>query len=215
MDEDALERLTANVAEAGVVQSVLVRPSGRDRYTLVAGHRRLTAARKGGVKTIPAVIRDVSRAEAIRDSLLENMHHEELNDLDQARGVQALAEEWDLRTNAEIADKLGLKAARVGLLRRIAEAARRGSRSTSAAAACRRRPSSGCEPSLQCRRGSPSASASTPSARRSTRSTSSATSTRSSLSTAGARFADAPTMIRTDKVEFKRAVADKAGSAPS
>jgi ParB/RepB/Spo0J family partition protein len=119
IDEAALERLTASVSEAGVVQAVLVRPSGDGRYFLVAGERRLRAARKGGVSTVPGVIREGTRAEAIRDSLLENMHREELNDVDQARGVQALAEEWELRTNKEVADKLGLGVDRVGLLRRI------------------------------------------------------------------------------------------------
>lgn len=119
IDPDALERLTGTVEEAGVVQAIRVRPKDKDRFWLVAGERRLRAARKARVKTIPGVIHEGTHAEAVRDSLLENLHKEELNDVDQARGIQMLAEEWELRTNAEIAKKLGLAVDRVGLLRRI------------------------------------------------------------------------------------------------
>jgi ParB family transcriptional regulator, chromosome partitioning protein len=119
-DEAALDRLAASIAEAGVVQPILVRPRDNGRYFLVAGERRLRGARKSQIKQIHGLIREgATRAEAIRDSLLENMHREDLNDVDQARGVQALAEEWELRTNKEVADKLGLGVDRVGLLRRI------------------------------------------------------------------------------------------------
>jgi ParB/RepB/Spo0J family partition protein len=119
IDPDALERLAGTVEEAGVVQAIRVRPKDEGRFWLVAGERRLRAARKAQVKTIPGVIHEGTRAEAVRDSLLENLHREDLNDVDQARGIQMLAEEWELRTNQEIADKLGLGVERVGLLRRI------------------------------------------------------------------------------------------------
>ena len=121
MDGDALERLAASIDESGVVQSIAVRRSSKGRYSVVAGHRRVTAARMGGVQKIPVLIREGSRAEAIRDSLLENLHQEALDDIDQARGVKALAEEWGLTTNKEIAEKLSLKPARVGLLLRLLE----------------------------------------------------------------------------------------------
>jgi ParB/RepB/Spo0J family partition protein len=119
IDPDALERLTGTVEEAGVVQAIRVRPKNGNRFWLVAGERRLRAARKAQLKTVPGVIHEGTHAEAVRDSLLENLHREELNDVDQARGIQMLAEEWELRTNAEIAEKLGLGVDRVGLLRRI------------------------------------------------------------------------------------------------
>jgi len=119
MDEDGLERLAASIEESGVVQSIAVRPSGGGRFSVVAGHRRLTAARMGGVEQVPVLIREGTRAEAIRDSLIENLHQETLDDIDQARGVKALAEEWGLSTITEIATKLSLKPARVGLLLRL------------------------------------------------------------------------------------------------
>lgn len=121
MDGDALERLAASIDESGVVQSIAVRRSSKGRYSVVAGHRRVTAARMGGVKKIPVLIREGSRAEAIRDSLLENLHQEARDEIDQARGVKALAEEWGLTTNKEIAEKLSLKPVRVGLLLRLLE----------------------------------------------------------------------------------------------
>jgi hypothetical protein len=75
-------------------------------------HRRVTAARIGGVEEVPVLIRKGTRAEAIRDSLIENLHQETLDDIDQARGIKALAEEWGLSTNKEIAEKLNLKGRR-------------------------------------------------------------------------------------------------------
>jgi ParB family chromosome partitioning protein len=72
MDEDGLERLAESLAESGVVQSIAVRPTGNGRYSVVAGHRRVTAARMGGVEQVPVLIREETRAEAIRDSLIEN-----------------------------------------------------------------------------------------------------------------------------------------------
>lgn len=118
-DEEALRQLADSIGDAGVVQAVLVRPKGDGRYWLTAGERRLRGARQKGLSTIPGVIRDCTRAEAIRDSLIENMHKEKLNLIDEARGVQALAEEWGLRTNIEIARKLGRRQTEVGLLLRL------------------------------------------------------------------------------------------------
>ncbi|MBS1862041.1 MAG: ParB/RepB/Spo0J family partition protein, partial [Actinobacteria bacterium] len=103
IDPDALERMVGTVEEAGVVQAIRVRPKDENRFWLVAGERRLRAARKAQVKTIPGIIHRGTHAEAVRDSLLENLHREELNEVDQARGIKMLAEEWDLRTNVEIA----------------------------------------------------------------------------------------------------------------
>lgn len=121
MDEDGLKRLAESLAESGVVQSIAVRPTGNSRYSVVAGHRRVTAARMGGVEQVPVLIREGTRAEAIRDSLIENLHQETLDDIDQARGIKALAEEWGLATKKEIAEKLNFKAPRVGLLLRLLE----------------------------------------------------------------------------------------------
>jgi ParB/RepB/Spo0J family partition protein len=121
IDPDALERMVGTVEEAGVVQAIRVRPGKEGRFWLVAGERRLMAARKAQVEVIPGVIHEGTHAEAVRDSLLENLHKEELNEVDQASGIKMLAEEWDLRTNVEIAKKLGLGVDRVGLLRRIAK----------------------------------------------------------------------------------------------
>lgn len=121
IDPEALERLTSTVSEAGVVQAILVRPKEDGRFSLVAGERRLRAALNGGVETIPGVIREMTRAEAILHQLLENLQREELNDVDQAHGIEVLAEESGLRTNQEIAEKLGLGVDRVGLLRRVAK----------------------------------------------------------------------------------------------
>ena len=208
MDEAALERLTASVSEAGVVQAILVRPKGDGRYSLVAGERRLTAARNGGVKTIPGVIREGTRAEAIRDSLLENMHREELNDVDQARGLEVLAEEWQLRTNVEIAKKLGLGVDRVGQLRRILKLPEGVQRYIAAGAVPTR-----AEKQLRdVTKVSPRVAECVCefAARKKIDHVDFVRDFGEILSaTAEARFENAPTMIRTNHVELKRVIADK------
>lgn len=208
IDPDALQRLAGTVEEAGVVQAIRVRPKGKGRYWLVAGERRLRAAKKAQTKQIPGVIHHGTRAEAARDSLLENLHKEELNEVDLAHGVQALAEEWDLRTNKEVADKLGLKADRVGLLRRIAKLpegvqkyiaagvvpGRAEKQLREVAAVSPRVAECVCEFAER-------------------KKIDHVDFTRDFgdilLATADARFTDAPTMIRVNHVELKRVVADK------
>jgi ParB family chromosome partitioning protein len=208
-DEAALERLTASVSEAGVVQAVLVRPKGDGRYFLVAGERRLRAARNGGVETIPGVIREGgTRAEAIRDSLLENMHREDLNDVDQARGVQALAEEWGLRTNQEVAEKLGIGADRVGLLRRVLKLPEGVQKYIAAGVVPRK-----AEKQLrEVAKVSPRiAECVCEFAERKKIDPIDFVRDFGEIlqATAEARFTDAPTMIRTNRVELKRVIADK------
>ncbi|MFP5387841.1 MAG: ParB/RepB/Spo0J family partition protein, partial [Thermoleophilia bacterium] len=89
MDEKELEGLAASLGSAGVVQPLSVRPGKGDRFTLVAGHRRLAAAPQAGLKDVPIV---VSEGNAHLSSLVENIHREELDPIDAALGMRALAE---------------------------------------------------------------------------------------------------------------------------
>lgn len=208
IDPDALERLAVTVEEAGVVQAIRVRPKDKNRFWLVAGERRLKAAQKAGTKQIPGVIHHGTRAEAVRDSLLENLHKEELNDVDLAHGVQALAEEWELRTNKEIADKLGLKVDRVGLLRRIAKLPEEVQKYIAAGVVPGR-----AEKQLR------EVAATSPgvaecvcefAARKKIDHTDFIRDFAEILrTTAETRFADAPPMIRTNRIELKKVIADK------
>lgn len=109
--EETLAELAASIRSSGVVQPVLLRKSG-ERYQLVAGERRWRAAQRAELETIPAIVRDFTDREALELALTENILREDLNPIDQARGLQALVEKFDL-THTEVADRLGLARASV------------------------------------------------------------------------------------------------------
>ncbi|HYM82964.1 MAG TPA: ParB/RepB/Spo0J family partition protein [Candidatus Dormibacteraeota bacterium] len=83
-DEAALEELAASIREHGVLQPVLVRPVGPNRYQLVAGERRWRASRLAGVDTIPALIEELDDETAMEISIIENLQREDLSPLDEA-----------------------------------------------------------------------------------------------------------------------------------
>lgn len=104
MNEKELEGLAASLGSAGVVQPLSVRPTADGRFTLVAGHRRFAAAKQAGLEEVPVV---VSEGNAHLSSLVENIHREELDPIDAALGLKALAGELNLETNKAIAEKVG------------------------------------------------------------------------------------------------------------
>jgi len=99
----ALAELTATIKEKGVTQPILVRHSG-DGYELIAGERRWRAARQAGLKTVPALIREVTDQEALELALIENLQREDLNPMEEAVSFQSLL--TDL-TQEELAKRLG------------------------------------------------------------------------------------------------------------
>jgi ParB/RepB/Spo0J family partition protein len=104
MDEEGIERLAANLKRVGVVQPVVVVPGEDGRFALVAGHRRLRAAEAAGFAEIPAVLGDAKTARVA--NLVENLHQEELDPIDRARGLKALASEQGLSTHKQIAEEV-------------------------------------------------------------------------------------------------------------
>ena len=104
-DEAALAKLTESIRTQGVVQPVLVRPSG-GRYELIAGERRWRAAQAAGLATVPAVVRDDGDTDALLLALVENVAREDLSPIEEARGYVVLLEEFDLDLG-EIATKVG------------------------------------------------------------------------------------------------------------
>ena len=104
-DEAALAKLTESIRTQGVVQPVLVRPSG-GRYELIAGERRWRAAQAAGLATVPAVVRDDGDTDALLLALVENVAREDLSPIEEARGYVVLLEEFDLDLS-EIATKVG------------------------------------------------------------------------------------------------------------
>lgn len=105
-DEEALASLTASIRELGVLQPVLVRPSGPERFELVAGERRWRAAKRAGLQSIPALIRPVEDAASIEHALVENLHREDLNPLEEAAAYQQLIEDFGI-THDDLARRTG------------------------------------------------------------------------------------------------------------
>ena len=106
-DEDTLTELTASIREVGVLQPVLVRPSPKPgRYQLIAGERRLRAAHRAGLDTIPAIVRASDDLGSVEQALVENLHRQDLNPLDEAAGYQQLIDDFGL-THDEVARRVG------------------------------------------------------------------------------------------------------------
>ncbi len=106
MDEEKLSELTASIQEKGIIQPVVVRQTG-EGYELVAGERRLTAAKRLGWEKIPVVIAGkLSKEEMLELSLIENLQREDLNPIDTAKGYQRLMEECSLSQD-QMAQKIG------------------------------------------------------------------------------------------------------------
>jgi len=106
-DEDALDTLTASVAEFGVLQPIVVRPGAKEgSFELIAGERRWRASRKAGLSTIPAVVRTADDQSSLVQAVVENIHRQDLNALEEAAAYQQLLEDFGV-THEELAERLG------------------------------------------------------------------------------------------------------------
>ncbi len=105
-DEDELEGLAESIRDMGLLQPLVVRTTGEERFELVAGERRLRAARKAGLQTVPAIIRDTDDADLLKEALVENIHRVQLNPLEEAAAYQQLLEDFEV-TQEELARRLG------------------------------------------------------------------------------------------------------------
>ena len=94
-DEASLEDLAKSITEHGVIQPVIVRPAAKG-YELVAGERRWRAARKAGLKTIPALIRNIDDRQNALFALIENVQREDLNGMEEARGIREIMDSYGL-----------------------------------------------------------------------------------------------------------------------
>ena len=101
-DEAALEELAASIAARGVIQPIIVRPTGPGAFQLVAGERRWRAAQKARLHEIPALVRDLDEREVMALALIENLQREDLSPIEEARAYQRLADEEGM-TQSEIA----------------------------------------------------------------------------------------------------------------
>jgi len=106
IEPDSISALAESIAEAGVIQPLIVRPLPDGRYELIAGERRWRAAREAGLGAVPALIRDEDEARRMQTALIENVAREDLNPVDEARACAALVEDLGL-SKEELARRLG------------------------------------------------------------------------------------------------------------
>lgn len=104
-DDQSIEELARSIKETGIIQPVLVVPE-EDHYRIVVGERRWRAARKAGLRSLPVIIRNLTRDKQLEIQLIENIHREDLNPLEIAQAFQQLSSELGL-TQQEIADRVG------------------------------------------------------------------------------------------------------------
>lgn len=105
-DPDDLAELVHSVREFGVLQPVVVRTNDDGAYELIMGERRTRAAREAGLASIPAIVRETTDDNLLRDALLENLHRSELNPLEEASAYQQLLEDFGI-TQEELAQRIG------------------------------------------------------------------------------------------------------------
>ncbi len=106
-DADALAELVHSIREFGLMQPVVVRETGGTRpYQLVMGGGRWRAAREAGLERIPAIVRETTDDNLLRDALLENIHRAQLNPLEEAAAYQQLLDEFEV-THEELAARIG------------------------------------------------------------------------------------------------------------
>ncbi|HZI44742.1 MAG TPA: ParB/RepB/Spo0J family partition protein [Ilumatobacter sp.] len=105
-NQETLDELTASIREHGVLQPILVRPMGQNRYQLVAGERRWRASKQAGLETIPALIEEIDDDTALEISIIENLQREDISPLDEAAMYDRMVREHGYSIR-KLADKLG------------------------------------------------------------------------------------------------------------
>src|SRR5450432_1963472 len=120
MDEERLQELAASIKAQGMIQPIIVRAIGAQRFEIIAGERRWRAAQLAGLTEIPALVRDVQDQAVVAMALIENIQREELSPLEEARSLQRLIAEFKL-THQQVADAIGRSRASVSNLLRLQE----------------------------------------------------------------------------------------------
>ena len=111
-DEEHLSSLAASVRELGVLQPILVREAGEGEYELIAGERRWRAAKRAGLPTIPVIVRTADDLSSLEQAVVENLHRQDLNPLEEAAAYQQLLEDFQM-THEQLANRVGKSRAAV------------------------------------------------------------------------------------------------------
>jgi len=118
MDEGGLQELAASIKTQGIMQPILVRPVGKDKYEIIAGERRFRAAQLAGLEVLPVLVRDVDDQAAAAMALIENMQREDLNPLEEAQGIHRLITDFSF-THEQAANAVGRSRSAVSNLLRL------------------------------------------------------------------------------------------------
>jgi ParB family chromosome partitioning protein len=105
-DEDALDELAESIRQVGLLQPVVVRAAGPGRYELIMGERRWRAAQRAGLTEIGAIVKQTQDDDLLRDALIENLHRQQLDPLEEAAAYQQLLDDFGA-THEELARKIG------------------------------------------------------------------------------------------------------------
>lgn len=105
-DDEALDELAASIGIVGLLQPIVVRQVGAQRFELIMGERRWRASQRAGLDKIPAIVRDTSDDDLLRDALMENLHRQQLNPLEEAAAYQQLLDDFGA-THEELAARIG------------------------------------------------------------------------------------------------------------
>ena len=117
-DDEALQELSASIAQLGVIQPITLKPNGKDKYIIISGERRWRASQLAGLESIPAYIREVDDENLHAMALVENIQRENLNAIEIALGMKRLIEECGL-TQEAMAEKVGKKRSTVSNYMRL------------------------------------------------------------------------------------------------
>ena len=105
-DPEALAELTDSIREHGIIQPLTVRKLSSGYYQIIAGERRWRAAKQAGLKEVPVVIIEADDRKAMELAMIENLQREDLNPMEEAQGLQALMEQYDM-TQEQVAERVG------------------------------------------------------------------------------------------------------------
>jgi len=115
---DSLNELAQSISAQGLLQPILVRPVGTDRYEIIAGERRWRAAQLAGLKEVPVLVRDIADEATLAVALIENIQREDLNPLEEALGLERLINEFGM-THEQAAGAVGRSRSAVSNLLRL------------------------------------------------------------------------------------------------
>lgn len=118
LDDEDIATLVESIRSRGILQPLVVRPLGNERYELIAGERRLKAAQRLGLEHVPAIVRQAEGAERLELALIENLEREDLNPIDVARGFATLVDDLGV-TKEEVGRRLNRSRSSVSNLIRL------------------------------------------------------------------------------------------------